>query len=114
MKSTKTLTTNTSVLLCSAHRNKETNMYEATIFAYGSGGSNFDGGTVTIQASPDQGTTKVTLKDIAGTVVSITANDVYNVKLGGGNRNQDFIELYATMIGATTPNVTVDVFDNAA
>lgn len=108
MKSTTALTTNTSVQIGEAIRTVGSDIYEATIFVTGT----FGGGTVVIQASPDNGTTKVTLKDTTGTVVSVTANDVYNVRLGNANKNGDSIKLYATMSGSTSPTVSVAVFDN--
>lgn len=107
-QTTQVLTSNTNVLLCDAIRNPETNMWEATIFVYGT----FGGGTVNLQASPDGGTTKINLRDVTGTVVAVTANDAYNLRLGEAGRNGAAIKVYATISGATSPSVSVDVFDN--
>ena len=65
-----------------------------------------------IQASPDGGTTKVTLKDVGGTAVSITENDVYNIRLGYAGKLGEEIEIYATLAGATSPTVDIIAFDN--
>lgn len=111
-KHTKQLTTNESVLLCSASRGTDKEMYKMTVFVQGGGGNAFGGGTVTLQASADNGDTKVTLRDVGGTVVSITADDVYNIELGFGGKLGQEIEVYATMVGATAPTVDVIAFDN--
>jgi hypothetical protein len=50
------------------------------VFAYGT----FGGGTVALEASPDGGTTWVTVQDVAGAAVSFTANGNKNVSLGPG------------------------------
>lgn len=108
MKHTANITGNQSVFLCEVQKGELLDMYEATIFATGT----FSAGTVTIQASPDGGTTKVNLRDITGEVVAITQDDVYNVRLGNGRKLGDYIQLYATMAGAGTPAVAISVFDN--
>ena len=107
-KSTINLAANESKLLATAGRGSDMDAYEITVFVTGSFGS----GTVTIQASPDGGTTKVTLRDVAGTIVSITDNDVYNIRLGYAGKLGEEIQLYATIAGATTPDVDVTSFDN--
>lgn len=106
------LTDNESKLICSAGRGTEMDAYEMTVFVVGGGGNDFGGGTVTIQASPDNGTTKVTLKDVAGTVVSITEDDIYNIRLLYAGKLGEEIEIYATMAGATSPTVDVIACDN--
>lgn len=112
MKHTATLDQDASVALCEVHRTVGLDIFEATVLVYGTGGNNFGSGTVTLQASPDGGTTKINLRDVAGTLVNIVDNDAYNIRLGNGNSLGDSITLYATMAGATSPSVQVDVFDN--
>lgn len=107
-KHSKSITTNESVFLCSASRGTVMDAYEVTVFATGT----FDSGTITIQASPDQGSTLVTLKDTGGTTVSITADDVYNIRTGYAGKNGEEIGIYATMVGATSPDVQITAFDN--
>jgi len=107
-KHTAQIDDNESVLITSVSRGTEMDAYEITVFVTGG----FGGGTTTIQASPDGGTTKVTLKDVAGNVVSITEDDVYNIRLGYAGKLGEEIEIYATMAGATAPAVNIAAFDN--
>lgn len=108
MKHTKNINGAVSVEICSVRKRQEVDMYEATIFAAGA----FGGGTITIQASPDGGTTKVNLRDISGSVVAITQDDAYNVRLGFADKLGEEIKLYATMAGGAAQDVDVTVFDN--
>lgn len=110
-KHTALLNDNESVLITTVGRGTEMDMYETSVFV-GLTSDDFGGGTVTIQASPDNGTTKTTLKDVAGTVVSITENDVYNIRLGYAGQLGGEIEIYATMTGGTDPSVNIIAFDN--
>ena len=110
-KYTASLTANSgSTYLCNIDRRKvDANAWQATVFIDGTFGS----GTVTIQYSPDQGTTKITGKDFTGTALSATANAVFTTQpMGNGAANSDFISVYATMSGATSPSVSVILFDN--
>lgn len=107
-KHTAVIDANESVEICTVSRGTDMDAYETTVFATGTFGS----GTLTLQASPDGGTTKVTLKDVGGTTVSITADDVYNIRLGYAGKLGEEIKIYATMQGATNPNVVVTAFDN--
>ena len=113
-KHTATLTDNESVFLATVGKRCGIDMYEITVCVYDGGGNGFGGGTVTLQASPDNGTTKVTLRDIAGTIVSITQDDIYNIRLGYANKNGEELQIYATMAGATAPTVNVAAYDNMA
>jgi len=113
-KHTATLSTNESAFICRVSRGTEMNAYEVTVFATDDGGFGFNSGTVTIQASPNGGGKKVTLKDIGGAVVSITADDVFNIRLGYAGKLGEEIQIFATMLGAAggDANVTIDAFDN--
>lgn len=112
-KHTAVLDADESVKIASVERGANLDAYEVTVFAVGRAATNgFGGGTVTIQASPDGGTTKVTLKDVGGTTVSITSDDVYNIRLGYAGKLGEEIELYATMSGSTSPTVDITAFDN--
>ena len=110
-KHTALLDDNESILIASVSRGTEMDRYEISVFV-GLTGDDFGSGTVTIQASPDKGVTKTTLKDVAGTVVSITENDIYNISLGYAGKLGQEIDIYATMAGGTTPNVNIVAFDN--
>lgn len=61
-------------------------------------GGDFGGGTVTIQGSPDQGDTWITLT-ITGSPVAFTANAIrFLERLGQG------LQVRATLTGATNPS----------
>ncbi len=113
-KHTATLITNESVFISSVSRGTEMNSYEITVFATDGGGLGFNTGTVTIQASPDAGATLVTLKDVGGVIVSITSDDVFNIRLGFAGKLGEEIKIFATMFGAAggTANVAINAFDN--
>lgn len=81
--------------------------YGATVFLRIDGGS----GTFTLQASPDDGTTKYTVKDVNGNDVTGTANGMWNIVSGVGNRTSDFIQYYATLSGGSSADFTVILFD---
>lgn len=102
-----TVTTNTANYICDVNRRRDSQQWFASINAYGTFGS----GTVTIQVSPDGGTTKYDVPNQAGTSTIFTANSIQNIELG----NSDGLtnpKLYATMSGATNPSVVVEVWDN--
>ncbi len=84
----------------------------ANSYVYGT----FGGGTVTLFVSPDNGTTKIALKDaISGTAVSVASTAAMNtLRLGSGNKNNDKAIIYATLAGATNPNLNVTIQDNLA
>lgn len=52
-----------------------------SVFCYGT----FDSGTVTLQASPDSGTTWFTVKDSIGDNVTFAANGYFSMVVLGGN-----------------------------
>lgn len=105
---------NTSVFLCDVTRPHDETYWYASIFAGGTGTTDFGGGTVTIQASIDGGTTKITVNNMAGTAASFTAAGMLNIALGGPGNNiaADQLKLYATIATATNPVVPVTVYDN--
>lgn len=96
--------------ICRVKRRQGANAYQATVFAYG---STFGSGSVAIKASPDGGTTKISLRNAGGTVVALTANDVVSIpEIGNGNALDDEIILYAALSGSTNPSITVEIWDN--
>lgn len=109
MKHTKNITADSSTLLCSVTKPIGLDRYFATVSVFGTFGS----GTVTLQYSPDGGSTKIDVTQ-NGTAVTFTANGGRNVELGFSNKLGEEILLYATMAGSTTPDVDVIVHDNAA
>lgn len=107
-KITTAITTTTATQIATARKPRDADFYFATIALQGT----FGGGTVTLQMSPDGGTTKIGLKDQTGVAYSATANDTIDIQLGTGGGNADQILLYATNTGGTGISMTATVFDN--
>lgn len=107
MKTTTTFTADASKKICDVKKRIDTSNFLATILAYGTWG----GGTITYYLSPDNGTTKVALKDLTGVAVTSTADDNVNTNLGSSD-NSPLLEIWATLAGATNPSLTINVFDN--
>lgn len=102
-----TVTTNTANYLCDVDRRRDSPSFFASIVCYGT----FGGGTITIQMSPDGGTTKMDVPNQAGASTTFTANSVQNIELGNGD-GLTAMKLYATMAGSTSASVVVEVWDN--
>lgn len=113
-KFTKTLTVDADVAICQIDRRRgDANNWQATVFIYSGGGSAFGGGTVLIKLSPDQGTTKIAAKDWNGTAISATTASQFCMQpCGNGSHLADYITVYASLTGSTTPTIIVDLFDN--
>lgn len=94
--------------LCMVYKPRELDSFYATVVI--SGG--FGGGTLTLLISPDGGTTKVALSDASGTAISKTTAGTVNIRLGIGGTLTDAPIIYATLVGSTTPTLTVTLFDN--
>lgn len=109
-KYTKTLSADGDTQICQIDRKRaDTNNWQATVFMYGTFGS----GTLLIKFSPDQGTTKLAVKDWNGTAISATSSAVFAMQpAGNGSALGDYITVYASMSGSTNPSVKVDLFDN--
>ncbi len=108
-RTTATITSNASVLIGRINRPRAADFYGATLLLRGT----FGGGTVTVQVSPDNGTTLLTLETPSGVGLAATANRCITLPLiGNGSTNADQLQLYVTVAGATSPNITVDLFDN--
>jgi hypothetical protein len=65
-----------------------------------------------LQLSPDGGTTKIDLKDASNTVVSFTADEARNIQLGVPSTNTETLELYATLSGASNPDLNITLDNN--
>lgn len=109
-KYTVTVSADGDVAICQIDRRRaDTNAWQASVFAYGTFGS----GTLVLKASPDGGTTKVAMKDFTGTAISGTAAYTFNTQpMGNGSHLADFITIYVSMSGSSSPAVTVALFDN--
>lgn len=109
MKTVNTLSAqNTSVLVAKANKPRSADTYYASIFVSGT----FGNGTVSLQGSPDGGTTKITLADANGDAMTFTANGMKNVSLGCANKISEELEIYASIATATSPAISIAVFDN--
>jgi len=73
---------------------------------------NFGAGTVTLFTSPDNGTTLIPATNSSGVAFSTTTNAMTDISLGFARNLQGKITVWATLAGATAPNLNVAVFDN--
>lgn len=90
------------------HRRPDALYYMATITAYGTWG----GGSLAWNLSPDGGTTLIPIKDLTGTAMVSTANDMFNVEFGAPHRNTETLKVYAVLTGSSSPSITIDLYDN--
>ena len=81
--------------------------YGVTVFAQGT----FTAGTVTIQVSPDDGTTKHTAKDVNGADATFSANGYANIILGNGAKLGEDITIFADLSGGSSEDIDVIAFD---
>lgn len=100
---------NQSSLIATVKRRREAPYYLVTFVISGTFGS----GTLAFYLSPDLGTTLVALKDQSDNAVSATAATSFDAQLGNSNNNNDVLQIWATITGATSPNVTVNAYDNS-
>ena len=80
-----------------------------SVYVFGTFGS----GTVTLQASPDGGTTFIDIPDAIGSSITFTANGMTNFELYG-NADIDSDEqviIRLALAGATSPSITYIVND---
>lgn len=71
----------------------------------------FGSATVTLQVSPDGGTTKYTAKDINGNDCITTSQAYFNIPLAIGGTNDDAPKLYALTAGGSGTNINIYTFD---
>jgi len=81
------------------------NNNRGSLFVYGT----FGGGTVSLLASPDGGTTYVPVKDSTGTAITFTANNLINFELYSDPRNP--VKLRLTLSGAAGANLSYTLYD---
>lgn len=107
---TENVTTSTATLIAKVKKQRGTDKYYATVYAFGT----WDGATATLQSSPDGGTTKIDIEDSSGTALSATANKTLAVEFGvGGATLGDEIEIYATTTSAgASTDLDFHVYDN--
>lgn len=103
------ISSNASAKLCNIHRRRPAYAFIATVLVSGT----FGGGTVALGVSPDNGTTIFPIKDETGNAQSVTALGAMLTKpLGDSNSNGDGLSLWVTVSGATSPNISINTFDN--
>ena len=85
----------------------------ATVWVYGGGGNNFGSGTVTLQASPDGGTTFIDIPDAGGTAVTFTADGVSNFEIyaNGDLTTGKVVQLRLAVSGSTSPTIRYIIDD---
>lgn len=110
MKTQVNFTSSTSLLIAIIRKNhRDLTQYISTILAWGTWG----GGTLALFLSPDGGTTKIPLTPSpGGTAVTFAANGMCVITTGTPSNNTDTLELWATLSGATSPNLNVANYDN--
>lgn len=107
-KYTANLSANGDVYVCTIRRPSGGGIWSGRFLVYGTFGS----GTVALKLSPDGGTTKISLKDSAG-AIAITSNDVVDMPISGySDKNNESLTIYASLSGATSPSITIEVWDN--
>jgi hypothetical protein len=100
---------NTNVYLFTVH--KPRNGSDCCTFTLGAYGT-FGGGTVTVNVSPDSGTTLLPLAPINGSSPSITAAGAYTFKIGNGDKNNDAPQIFVAVGAATNPSLSIVAWDN--
>lgn len=94
----------TNTLIGTLTKERELGYNAVRVDAFGT----FGGGTMTFAYSPDNGTTKIPLKaSVGGSAISFTSDEGFNFELVLYNDNA--LLLYATLSGATSPDIDVKV-----
>ena len=85
----------------------------ATVSVFGGGGNDFGSGTVTLQHSPDGGTTFIDVIDQSGTAVTFTANKTVNFELYGNANNiaAETNKIRLALAGSTAPTLRYIIDD---
>lgn len=102
-----TFTSNTTLEIADDGAMRAHDEFGATIQISGT----FGGGTLALYVSLDGGTTKNAIKDSSGTAYTTTSADTIVVRFPV-NPNETNLKLYATLSGATNPNISVRVASN--
>lgn len=100
---------NTNTILFTAH--KPRNGSVSSLFTVLVSGT-FGGGTVTVNISPDKGTTLVPLVPIGTSAPTITAAMAFTYQVGNGDKLADSPDIYVSIGAATTPTINIVAYDN--
>lgn len=104
-----TFSADANTALATIVRRHDTQSYAGSIFVKGS----FGGGTWTLQVSPDNGTTKYTVKDVLGNNITGTGEAYFNYVLSGDSSGiNNNMTLYVNLAGSASPSITVLNYDN--
>ena len=84
-----------------------------TIWVFGGGGNNFGSGTVTLQGSPDGGTTFMDILDQLGVAVTFTVDGVSNFELyaSGNLVTAERVLIRLALTGSTSPTLRYIIDD---
>ncbi len=108
-KHTSVITANGNTFLCNAIRRNDAEWFGFGILARGT----FGGGTLSFFVSDDDGATLIPLKDLTRSAITFTGNDYIDGDIRGTtSTNSDVFEIWATLSGATSPSITVNIRDN--
>lgn len=69
----------------------------------------FGSGTLTVTSSPNGGSVFVPVKDQNGNAISLTDDDLFNVRLMSDATNPAIIRF--SLSGSSSPDIDVDIFD---
>ena len=86
----------------------------ATVWVFGGGGNDFGSGTVTLQASPDSGTTFFDILDQTGTAITFTADGFANFELQGNSdasKVGEQVVIRLALTGSTSPTIKYIIDD---
>jgi len=84
-----------------------------TLWVFGGGGNNFGSGTVTLQSSPDGGTTFIDVPDSSGAAITFTANGMTNFELYGDGDpvSATRTQIRLALAGSTAPTIRYVIND---
>lgn len=102
------VTLNGTYLVGNLVKKRDSNNFAMTCWVEGTFGS----GTIAWRLSRNSGTTTIPLSDYNGAAITSTAAGAFNSQPCTGNNNNDRVQLYVILTGATSPSLTVGFIDN--
>lgn len=84
-----------------------------TLFIFGGGGNNFGGGDVTLQASPDGGTTYINVPGPSGAAINFSSDGMINFEIygNGDNKLANKVLLKLVTANSTSPTIRAVLMD---
>lgn len=85
----------------------------ASVYVFGGGGNDFGSGTVTLQVSPDGGTTFIDVPDQVGSAIIFSSDGVTNFELYGNGNDipTEKVVLRLALAGSTSPTIRYIIND---